>query len=145
MKNKKEIVTTPKYQGAERRKYLRFDYPFFVRCKKNGKTYERGGPPIITFAEIKKGQVSISKNVSIAGIHFVTGKSFIPGDLLFVEIFSPTRKTPFKILGKVIWKKRRIFPGEYDLGIQFLKIDAGREFQKLLEELEKVKLEKKLD
>ena len=134
-----------KYQGVEKRKYLRFGYPFFIRCKKNGKAYDQEEPSIITFIEIKKGQVTISKNVSIAGIRFVTEKRFFSDDHLYIEIFSPTRKRPFKILGKVIWRKRRILFRDYDVGIQFLKIDAEKGFKKLLEELAKVKLEKKLE
>ena len=68
--------------------------------------------------------------------------------IVFLEIFTPTRKTPFHLLAKVAWRKKRILEHNlgyiYDTGVEFSKIDAEGEFQDLLEQLVKAKLEKVL-
>ena len=143
-----ENITTRGYKGPDRRKYVRFDYPFFIRVRKDGGDYNEKVQSVITFKELEENNISISKNISIGGIYFTTSKDYPPGTLVFVEIFSPTRKVPFHILAKVAWRKKRILGRAlgytYDTGVEFLKIDAEGEFQDLLEQLVKAKLEKVL-
>lgn len=146
MKGKKETGTV--YNGAERRRYVRFGYPFFVRTKKDGKGSDKNNHPLITFKELEKDEVSIAKNISIGGISFTTSKDYPPGILIYLELFTPTRKTPFNMLARVTWRKKRSLGHSlgytYDMGVEFLKIDSEGEFQDLLEHLVKSKLEKLL-
>ena len=142
LKNRRGIMTE-KYEGVERRKYMRLGYPFFIRCRKDGE--EEEGTPLVSFEQVRKGSVSVAKNITIEGICFATGKEFEVGNLVFVDVFSPTRKTPFKIVGKVVWRKKRVLFRDYNIGVQFLEIEAETKFKHLLEELVKVKLHKKLE
>jgi hypothetical protein len=146
MKNKKTVKSG--YKGPERRRYIRFSYPFFVRSRKDGEKHNSKVHPLITFKELAEDQVSISQNVSIGGIFFTTSKDYPTGTLLFVEIFSPTRKTPFNMLARVAWRKKRVLGHDlgytYDTGVEFLEIDEEGEFQDLLEQLVKSRLEKKV-
>ena len=146
MKEKKKGI--PKYKGPERRRYVRFSYPFFIRSRKDGEKYNSNARPLITFKELQENKVSISQKVSIGGISFTTSKEYPPGTLIFVEVFSPTRKIPFNILARVAWRKKRVLGHAlgytYDTGVEFLGIDEEGEFQDLLEQLVKAKLEKVL-
>ena len=146
MRDKKIVASG--YNGPDRRRYVRFSYPFFVRTRKDGEGYNKKGYPLIIFKELEENNVSISQNMSIGGISFTTSKEYPPGVLVFVEVFSPTRKTPFNILAKVAWRKKRILGRPlgytYDTGVEFLKIDAEGEFHDLLEQLVKAKLERVL-
>ena len=145
---KKGKIVASEYNGPDRRKYVRFGYPFFIRVRKDGENYTKRSLPLITFKELEEDNVSISHNISIGGICFTTSKDYPPDTLVFVEIFSPTRNIPFHILAKVAWRKKRILEHAlgytYNTGVEFLKIDAEGEFQDLLEELVKAKLEKVL-
>ena len=145
---KDEKITTTEYNGPDRRKYVRFGYPFFVRVRKDGEGFNTRGLPLITFKELEEGNVSVSQDISIGGICFTTSKDYPPSTIVFMEIFTPTRKTPFHLLAKVAWRKKRILEHNlgyiYDTGVEFSKIDAEGEFQDLLEQLVKAKLEKVL-
>ncbi len=142
---KKEKITAP-----ERRKYVRFAYPFFIRVRRKGgkEDFSRQEQPIITFKEFKEDNISISKNISVQGICFTTSKNYPVNTLVALEIFSPTRKMPFNMLAKVKWKNKRVVGKStehvYDVGVEFLKIDADGEFHDLLEQLVNSKLEKVL-
>lgn len=145
----KKDITGSEYKGKDRRKYVRFRYPFFVRVRKDGENYKQKSDPVITFKELADdNNISISQNISIGGIYFTTSKDYPLGTLVFVEIFTPTRKVPFHTLAKIAWKKKRILNHDlgytYDIGVEFLKIDSEGEFQDLLEQLLKAKLEKVL-
>ena len=144
----KKDKTDSDYKGKDRRKYVRFRYPLFVRVRKDGENYKQKNDPVITFKELGDDNISISQNISIGGIYFTTSKDYPLGTLVFVEIFAPTRKVPFHTLAKIAWKKKRILSHDlgytYDIGVEFLKIDSEGEFQDLLEQLLKAKLEKVL-
>ncbi len=145
---KDEKTTPSEYKGPDRRKYLRFGYPFFIRVTKDGEANIAEKPSLMSFKELQDNHISISRDISIGGIRFVTSRDYLPGSLVNVEVFSPTRKTPFNILGKVVWRKKRILGsssgGTYEMGIEFLKIEGENEFKNLLEQLVKTKLEKVL-
>lgn len=139
-----------KINDSERRKYLRFGYPFFIRVRKKsekGDLYSKSRP-VITFKEFKEDNISISRNISVSGICFSTSKNYPPNTLVLLEIFSPTRSRPFNMLAKVRWRKKRVLDNSnetvYDTGVEFLKIDADGEFHDLLERLVDSKLEKVL-
>ncbi|MFH1547837.1 MAG: PilZ domain-containing protein [Candidatus Omnitrophota bacterium] len=141
MKNKK--IT-----DSEKRKYLRFGYPFFIRIRKKGGKggLNRKEQSVITFKEFKENNISISKNISVEGICFTTSKDYPLNTLVLLEVFSPTRKVPFNMLAKIRWRKERVIKSSlkciYDIGVEFLKIDADGEFHDLLEQLVNSKLEK---
>jgi hypothetical protein len=139
-----------KITNSERRKYVRFGYPFFIRIRKKGdkEEFNRKGQPVITFKEFKEDNISISKNISVEGICFTTSKDYPPNTLVLLEIFSPTRKIPFNMFAKVKWREKRVIKRSleciYDTGVEFLKIDDDGEFHDLLEQLVNSKLEKVL-
>ena len=116
--------------------------------RKDGEVSNKKKLHLITFKELEENDVSISRDVSIGGICFTTSKNYPIGAVVFVEIFCPTRKIPFNILAKVSWKKKRILGHvlgyTYDTGIEFFNIDSEGEFQDLLEQLVRAKLEKVL-
>ncbi len=148
IERRSERTNTLEYKGPERRKYVRLDYPFFIRVRKDGEGSNKENQHVITFKELEDNDISIAKNMSIGGICFTTSKDYPPETQVFVEIFSPTRKVPFHILAKVAWRKKRILGHAlgytHDTGVEFLKIDAEGEFQDLLEQLVKARLEKVL-
>lgn len=139
-----------KIADSERRKYVRFAYPFFIRVrrKKGKEEFEKKGQPVITFKEFKEDNISIVKNISVQGICFTTSKNYPVNALVILEIFSPTRKIPFNMLAKVKWRNKRIVGKSseyvYDTGVEFLKIDSDGEFHELLEQLVDSKLERVL-
>ena len=117
------------HKGAERRKFVRFAYPFFVLYQKvkkghlkttalsSGK-WERAPEPVI-----KKGSSAITKNISEGGICFVTWDKFEPDVLLRVELYIPGRDRPIKALVKVIWTKKRKSRVGYNTGVSFRKVE----------------------
>ena len=66
--------------------------------------------------------ISLTKDVSEGGLCFSSPEDFAPETILELEIRLPTRDTPLKALGKVVWS-RQIEPSKYDLGISFVKIE----------------------
>jgi len=126
---------------AEKRKYIRFRYPFYIRCEEHEDKDEQFQDISITFREIKENKVSVSKNVSLGGLCFISRKDFSTDTVLTLELFTPTQTQPFQIVGKVAWRKKGIVTQNYEIGVEFLKIDKEREFKSLLEMLEEVKLE----
>ena len=98
------------FDGPDRRRYPRFDFPFFIRYKKNGEKLpkaktEQGN---ILFIEKDEG-LSISQNVSIGGICFVTKEPFPLRTKLVIEIFTPLKSEPFSALVEVAWQKKKNF------------------------------------
>ena len=126
---------------SERRKYIRFRYPFYIRCEKYEKKDEQFENAPITFREIKKDKAGVSTDISLGGLCFINKKDFPPDTLLSLELFTPTQTQPFQIIGKVAWRKKGIATRNYQIGVEFLKIDKESEFKTLLEMLEEVKLE----
>lgn len=139
-----------KITSSEKRKYVRFGYPFFIRVREKGKEEGLKGKSesVITFKEFKEDNISISQNISVQGICFTTSKNYPVNTFVLLEIFSPTRKVPFNMLAKVRWRNKRVVGKSsecvYDTGVEFLKIDADDEFHDLLEQLVDSKLERVL-
>lgn len=131
------------YEGPDRRKYPRFDFPFFIRYKKNGKGIkavktEQGSS--ILFVE-KDQELSIAQNVSIGGICFATREPFPLHTKLILEIFTPLKREPFVALVEVMWQRKRTLVSSYITGISFLQLDDEEGFKHLLEMLTEMKLE----
>jgi hypothetical protein len=140
--NKGSEIYKP-YEGPDRRKYPRFDFPFFIRYKKNAreiqavKTEQESS---ILFTE--KGQeLSISHNVSIGGICFATREPFQLHTKLTLEIFTPLKREPFTALAEVAWQRKRTLVPSYLTGVSFLQLDDEEGFKNLLEMLTEMKLE----
>ena len=133
------------YQGrAERRKFVRFDYPFFIQYKAIEKGSEDESLSLISSSVEKilksweekgydKNRVyssllkemkdfSFSKNISQGGICLVTREKFKPDTYLKVEIYIPIRKEPITGTVKVIWTKKRILRIGYETGVSFVKM-----------------------
>ena len=144
--NKTSQIFKP-FEGPDRRKYPRFDFPFFIRYKKDeeqitkSKTQERGN---ILFVGKNEG-LSISKNVSIGGICFVTKEPFQPRTKLTIEIFTPLKGEPFTALVEVVWQKKRPLASTYLTGISFLQLDDEEGFKHLLNMLTEMELEKMIE
>ena len=82
-----------------------------------------------------------SKDISLGGLRFVSRQDISPGILISLDLFTPTQSQPFHIVGRVTWRKRGIVTRNYEIGLEFVKIDDDGKFKSLLEMLEEVKLE----
>lgn len=135
------------YPGPDRRKYPRFDFPFFIRYKKQSegapKTETEQKEPIL-FTE-EGTNLSVAKNVSIGGICFVARESLPPNTKLTLEIFTPLKREPFTALVEVKWQKKRALFSSYLTGVAFLNLDDEEGFKNLLEMLTEVKLEELIE
>lgn len=133
------------FQGPDRRRYPRFDFPFFIRYKKGEEipqTDTKQGN--ILFVE-KDKELSISRDVSIGGICFATKEPFSSRAKLTVEIFTPIKSEPFTALAEVAWQKKRALSSIYLTGVSFLQLDDEKEFTHLLNMLTEMKLEKMIE
>jgi hypothetical protein len=143
--NKGSKVFKP-FDGPDRRKYPRFDFPFFIRYKKGDETPKVNIEPGKTIRFIEKGEkLSISHNVSIGGICFVTREPFSPHTKLILEIFTPLKSEPFTSLVEVAWQKKRTLAQNYLTGISFLHLDDMEGFKHLLNMLTEMELEELLE
>lgn len=134
------------FDGPDRRRYPRFDFPFFIRYKKNGEGLpntkkERGN---ILFIGKDEG-LSITQNVSIGGICFVTKEPFPLRTKLTIEIFTPFKSEPFSALVEVMWQKKRTLISTYLTGISFLQLDDNEGFKRLLNMLTEMELEELIE
>ncbi len=129
------------YGGEEKRKYPRFGFPFYIRYEKDGEKFKKGYPPTPIIFTKKGEKLSVSKDVSVNGICFVTKEKFPQGTQLLMNIFTPIRTQPFEVLAKVAWQKKSIISSKYLTGINFIDIDDKARFKKLLEMLVKEGLE----
>ena len=144
--NKGSKIFKP-YEGPDRRKYPRFDFPFFIRYKKEGekisktKKEEQGN---ILFVGKDEG-LSISKNVSIGGICFATKEPFPLRTKLNIEIFTPLKSEPFTALVEVVWQRKRPLVPIYLTGISFLNLNDDEGFKRLLNMLTEMKVEELIE
>jgi len=130
----------------ERRRYPRFEYPFYVVYKKAGKFKREVSGPSAPFYFIgKEEKLSVSQNISIGGICFVTKEEFLPGIKLSVKIWTPTRHSPLVGQVKVVWQKKRTLAPGYFTGVSFISLDDKKELKSLLEMLTDLKLEEMLE
>ncbi len=138
----KSPKTSKSSQGPDRRRYPRFDFPFFIRYKKDEHP-SQADEKRENILFVKEGEeLAISHNVSIGGICFAT-KELLPRlSKLTVEIFTPIKSEPFTALAEVVWQKKRVLSLTYLTGISFLKLDDEKEFTHLLHMLTEMKLEK---
>jgi len=117
------------HKESERRKFVRFAYPFFVLYQKVEKRhFKRTALSAAKWerapeSAIKRGGSTITKNISEGGICFVTRERFEPDVLLRVKLYIPTRNEPIKALVKVIWAKKRKSRVGYDTGVSFLEVE----------------------
>ncbi|MDD5454610.1 MAG: PilZ domain-containing protein [Candidatus Ratteibacteria bacterium] len=133
------------FQGPDRRRYPRFDFPFFIRYKKSEEISKTStGEGNILFVE--KGQdISIARDVSIGGICFAVKEPLPPRAKLTVEIFTPIKSAPFTAFAEVVWQKKRALSSTYLTGVSFLQLDDDKEFTHLLNMLTELKLEKMIE
>ena len=143
--NKGSKIFKP-FDGPDRRKYPRFDFPFFIRYKKGDEIPKVNIEPGKTIRFIEKGKgLSISHNVSIGGICFVTKESFSLHTKLILEIFTPVKTEPFSALVEVVWQKKRTLVPNYLTGISFLHLDDKEGFKRLLNMLTETELEELME
>ena len=77
---------------------------------------------------LKKGQLTLAKNIGRGGICLIVYEEFKESDLLDLKIYLPESKTPISAVGRVVWVKEFIIGDistgkRFDLGIEFLEID----------------------
>jgi len=143
--NKGSEISKP-YKGPDRRKYPRFDFPFFIRYKKNVEDIPKAktGRGNILFIEKDEG-LSVSQNVSIGGICFVTKEPLPLRTKLIIEIFTPIKSEPFTALVEVVWQKKKTLVPNYLTGISFLQLDDEEGFKNLLHMLTEMELEELIE
>jgi hypothetical protein len=130
------------FQGPDRRRYPRFDFPFFIRYKKGEEISKTDTKrENILFIE-KDKELSILHDISIGGICFAAKEPFERRTKLIIEIFTPIKSEPFTALVEVIWQKKRALVSTYLTGVSFLQLDDEKEFTHLLDMLTELKLEK---
>lgn len=153
------------YKGAERRRFVRFGYPFFIQYKAVEKASEEEPLPSISSgiekiltewdekgydkdrlysSLVKKMEdSSFAKNISEGGICIVTREKFKPDTKLRVKIYAPIRKEPIKGLAKVVWTKKRMLRSGYNTGVSFIEMVEvdKRDFSDCLRLFNKTKLE----
>ncbi len=147
MKNKKgksKTMAKPKScKGRERRRHRRYEYPLYITYKKNGKKFEqelvKSSRPF--HSAVQDANLSISHNVSVGGICFVTKEKFPPGTRLLLKIWSPIRNEPFTGLAEVIWQQKKPRTTNYLTGAAFASLDNKEELKKLLQILAESKIE----
>ena len=134
------------FDGPDRRRYPRFDFPFFIRYKKNGeeRSETENNTGNILFVGKDEG-LSVSHDVSIGGICFVIKESFPIRTKLTLEIFTPVKSEPFTALAEVVWQKKRALVSNYLTGISFLHLDDEAGFKHLLNMLTEMELEELIE
>lgn len=132
-------------KGAERRRFVRFGYPFFIQYKAVETASDEKEPPSSISSSIEKilkrwdekgydkdelysslvnkvKDLSFTRNISKGGICLVTREKFKLDTLLRVQIYVPTRKEPIKALVKVAWINKRMLRSGYDIGVSFVEM-----------------------
>ena len=143
---KKGSEIAKSFDGPDRRKYPRFDFPFFIRYKKGDEISQIKTEPGKTIRFIEKGEgLSISRDVSIGGICFVTKESFPLHVKLTLEIFTPVKTEPFVALVEVVWQRKRTLVSNYLTGISFLHLEDEEGFKHLLNMLTEMELEELIE
>ncbi len=138
--------TSKSFDGPDRRRYPRFDFPFFIRYKKNVEKLPKDKTKQENILFIEKGEgLSISQNVSIGGICFVTKEPFPLRTKLTIEIFTPIKSEPFTALVEVVWQRKRTLVSNYLTGISFLNLDDEEGFKNLLHMLTEMELEELIE
>lgn len=140
----KKVIKPKSFRGPNRREYPRFEYPFYMSYKKNGeefkKEFEQQSTPFY-FREKKDEKLSVSKNISVGGICFVTREKFLPGVKLSVKLWSPIAKKTLIALVEVKWQKSMSFTTCFLTGVAFISLDDKQELRKVLELFTDLKLE----
>ncbi len=69
---------------------------------------------------------AVSKNVSVEGICFLSGKELHKGDCLFLEVLLPGSKTFIPMEGEVRWcrKAGAKFRTKFEVGVKLGKVDG---------------------
>ena len=128
---------------SEKRKHRRFEYPLYISYKKNGKKFQKELLKSSTSFNFKeKGEkLSVSRDISVSGICFVTREKFPSETKLLVKVWSPARPNPLIGLAEVIWQKKRSPEPGYLTGAAFASLDDMEELNKLFEIFKKMSVE----
>lgn len=119
------------YNGKERRQYARYDTDakIYFCVKYDIKTK-------VEFQVLNKQDrkamsekyTAISKNVSVEGLCFVSHKELETGDLLLLEVYLPSEKSPILMEGEVRWSQavptEEGQPSEFITGIKLLTLNG---------------------
>ena len=138
------MVKPKSHRKQERRKHPRLEHPLYITYKKNGEKFEKellkSSTPF--HLEAKGEKTSVSRNVSVAGICFVTKEKFSSGTKLLVKIWSPPRPKPLIGLAEVMWQTKRIPAPGYLTGVAFASLEDREELSRLLEIFKELNVEK---
>ena len=136
------------FKGPDRRRYPRFEYPFYMSYKKNGEEPEgehlKPSSPFY-FREKKDEKLSVSQNISVGGICFVAKEKFLRGTKLLVKLWSPVTDKTLVGLVQVAWQRSVSFSTGYLTGVSFISLDDKGELKKLLELFTDLKLEETIE
>ena len=137
-------LKTKSWDGPDRRKYPRFEYPFYMSHEKRGKKLMeeilKPSDPFY-FREKKREELTISHNISIGGICFVTKEKFLPRASLLVKLWSPVTNKILVGVVQVRWQKPISFSTKYLTGVAFISLNDKEELKELLEAFTDLKLE----
>jgi len=135
------------YSGVEKRKFVRFNYPFLIQYKPIEKGSEeeslssisssveeilkrweeKGYDKNMLYSSLLKEMkdFSFSKNISEGGICLITKEKFKTNIYLKIDIYIPTRKEPITGIARVAWIKKRVLRTGYETGICFVKMSEN--------------------
>ena len=92
----------------ERRKYIRLEYPFFVKYKPHV------GPV--------SDDLFMTKNISAGGILFEVKEKLNISEMLDLTIDIPSSDEHIMVTGRVVWIEELDSMGRYDVGVKFIDI-----------------------
>ena len=117
------------HSQEERRRYQRYDTQLEVRY-----SFVYDVKTLVKFQvkDRQSGQVlsrkysALSKNVSVEGLRFTSGKRLDKGDLLHLEVYVPGAQEPVPMEGEVVWSKAGFFEpqeeNKFDTGVKLLSV-----------------------
>ncbi len=115
--------------------------------EKNGRKLEKEIPKPsdpFYFREKKDKKLSVSKNILVGGICFVTKEKFSSGTKLLVKLRSPVTNKILVGVVQVRWQKSISFSANYLTGVAFISLNDKEELRKVLELFTDLKLEEKI-
>ncbi|NQU19112.1 PilZ domain-containing protein [bacterium] len=119
------------YKKKERRKYERYET--------DAKVYFRVIYEIETKVEfqildkekkdrpLSEKYPAMSRNVSVEGLCFISDKKLEKGDMLYLEVYLPSEKSPIYMKGKVRWSQsaslKQREKNKFDTGVKLISVE----------------------
>ncbi len=111
--NKTELYYISTGSGGERRRFLRVGANFVLSY-------------YVVPGEVKKTDMTMTRNISLGGICFTSDKNFPNGTMLHLTLRLPKVDKLVEVIGEVVYirqeKNKKLL---FDIGVKFLKADEN--------------------